>query len=71
MHRKNMYDNVDEYYVIVKETGSREEQATQEEIQRKIGKATQLPIYIYIKGTMFIPHNIPILYKKTCCMDSP
>lgn len=48
MHRKNMYDNVDEYYVIVKETGSREEQATQEEIQRKIGKATQLPIYIYI-----------------------
>lgn len=41
--RKNMYDNVDEYYVIVKETGSREEQATQEEIQRKIGKASDTP----------------------------
>ena len=54
MHRKNMYDNVDEYYVIVKETGSREEQATQEEIQRKIGKATQLPIYIYIYKRYYV-----------------
>ena len=41
VHRKNMYDGVDEYYIVIRETGSREEQATQEEIHRKIGKATQ------------------------------
>lgn len=36
--RSNCYDGVDEYYVIVKESGSREEQEEQEETKTKKAK---------------------------------
>lgn len=48
--RKNQYDGVEEFYVTVKETVSRKQQHTQEEINRKIGKAIQL---YHIQGVWF------------------
>ena len=33
--RKNVYDNVEEYYVVIKEKGSREEMQSQEETRKK------------------------------------
>ena len=33
--RKNVYDNVEEYYVVIKEKGSREEMQSQEETPKK------------------------------------
>ena len=38
--RRNVYDNVEEFYVVVKEKVSREQQSSQEEIHRKIGKVS-------------------------------
>ena len=32
-----MYDGVDEFYVVIKESGQHEEEETQEEIRRKRG----------------------------------
>lgn len=40
--RKNSYDGCLEYYVVVKERGQREEQTSQEEIQRKLSQVAQL-----------------------------
>ncbi|CAK9117801.1 unnamed protein product [Durusdinium trenchii] len=40
---KNSYDGCLEYYVVVKERGQREEQTSQEEIQRKLSQATEAP----------------------------
>ena len=37
LQRQNQYDGVDEYYVLVKETGQHEEEETQEEIRKKRG----------------------------------
>ena len=34
-----MYDNADEYLVVVSEKGQREQTKEQEEIHRKVGKA--------------------------------
>jgi len=54
--RKNMYDGIDEYYVVVKESGSREEEETQEEVRQRKEKESDeaptehvstKPIYIY------------------------
>lgn len=36
--RKNVYDSVDEYYVVVKEKGERELEESKEEIRRKASK---------------------------------
>ena len=38
--RKNAYDNEKEYYVVIKETGSRAEERSQEEIHRSLKKAS-------------------------------
>ena len=40
--RKNAYDGLDEFLVVTKETAQREEQATQEEIHRKLSQVAQL-----------------------------
>ena len=34
-HRKNLYDGVEEYYVVVKEKGQREKEQVEEEIRKK------------------------------------
>ena len=44
--RKNQYDGVTEYLVVLREKGSRQEEKSQEEIHRKIGKAWSYS-YIY------------------------
>ena len=50
--RKNMYDGIDEYYVVVKESGSREEEETQEEIRnRKEKESDEAPT------ELFFPQN--------------
>ena len=38
--RKNVYDGADEFLVVVKEQNKREQQSSQEEIHRKMGKAS-------------------------------
>lgn len=35
--RKNCYDGVDEYYVVIRETGQRAEEESQEEIKKRSG----------------------------------
>lgn len=42
--RKNQYDGVTEYLVVLREKGSRQEEKSQEEIHRKIGKADEAPV---------------------------
>ena len=41
MCRKNAYDGEPEYLVTIKETGTREEERSQEEIHRSVKKALQ------------------------------
>ena len=50
--RKNKYDGTDEFLVLVKEQNKREQQSSQEEIHRKIGKASTYtkPLWSYFQN---------------------
>lgn len=53
--RKNVYDGADEFLVVVKEQNKREQQSSQEEIHRKMGKASIYKPYTLVAFTWIIP----------------
>ena len=58
--RTNQYDGVDEYYVVTREKGSREQEESQEETRKKVQKIEvgYQYIYIYIFERHFVSLNI-------------
>ncbi len=51
--RTNQYDGVDEYYVVTREKGSREQEESQEETRKKVQKIEVGYQYIYLKDILF------------------
>ena len=66
--RRNVYDNVEEFYVVIKEKVSREQQQSQEEIHRKIGNDSHQQsknrdayyLFTFVFGFWHILHNLYI-----------
>lgn len=54
--RKNCYDSMEEYYVVIKETGHREEEQSQEEIHRKSSKV-HLALNVHVLEKFHYRHD--------------
>lgn len=61
--RKNLYDGVDEYYVVIKEKGSRTQKESQEETKRKTTKLEVHSTFVFFQpSSLFHKRLIRYIY---------